>query len=370
MERLLAAKDKQLCPEAEHDGKKTVKRKNAKRMSWGHALKQGRPSENELATLPHRSVVAYAVRCALRVRPRLRSVSDETIDAVDRAITAAAAFARGKPLTFEETREAATRVAYMAKADPTADEIRAAADAARAADAAVRDVRAHARAAEAAEAAYSAITSADTPDKAAANATARLDFEKLVRRGGKPGNPGRAVNPYDGGSLGDLWHGHAPSWYVQAKAELDEQLGLASANSDSSAELKAVKKQREELQQWIGVLEEQLTLAQQEIKNKSENTDDGQLTKEIDRLQQSVSQLESEKESLTAEVSQLQKVEADLQKEANAKLHSRDALIDQLSEQLDTSQQEVRQLQETNRNLDADRKQLTAEVNQQKREDA
>lgn len=176
-------------------------------MTWEQALKRGRPSRHELATLPRRSIVAYAVRCALRVQPLFRPTDDGAAAAVGRAIELAADYARGKSVSRDELLTAAASAAGSSAAD----------------------------------------------------AAARLDFEELVRRGGRAGNVGRAVNPYDGESLGNLWHGHAPDWYLKAKAELDERLGLSSGNAGSSTALKAVTQQRDEAQQRIDKLEKELT---------------------------------------------------------------------------------------------------------------
>ncbi|MGZ0168139.1 MAG: hypothetical protein ACKVHE_01130 [Planctomycetales bacterium] len=79
-----------------------AKKKTAEAMTWEQALKQGRPSRDELATLPRRSIVAYAVRCALRVQPLFRSDNDESVVAVNRAIELAADYARGKSVSADD----------------------------------------------------------------------------------------------------------------------------------------------------------------------------------------------------------------------------------------------------------------------------
>ena len=182
---------------------------------------------SDLGQLTLRANVAFAVRCALRVRPRFNFAErtrerQEQAATVDAAIQAADAFARAmsdghRPigmvaraaygvaeLTCEQTHFAAYAAAHAAQA------------AAHAADAG-----AHARVPlflEIVAGAYGAgrVVRANTPNSTAlvVMRAMRADFDKLLSLSlGKPADAGQPVDPSESGPLGPLWPSGAPFWY-------------------------------------------------------------------------------------------------------------------------------------------------------------
>ena len=142
------------------------------------------PTREELATLPRRALVAFAVRCARRVQPLLYGEKVHVVTELGTALDLATRFAKGEKLDPGRIRAAPV---YAAAADADA------------ADAAYAAADAYAAYADAdADAAYAAANNAANADVTGNDirAVARSDFEALKRRSlGKPGNLGRPINP-------------------------------------------------------------------------------------------------------------------------------------------------------------------------------
>jgi hypothetical protein len=124
--------------------------------------------QDQLAKLPLRAIVAFAVRCARRVQPLGRVLTEYRQVEVDDAIAIAEGFARG------------------GKAD------------------------------RAAGAAW------DT-GRAASRPAARGDLHQLLALElGRPGTLGKPIDPAEDGPLGPLWPNAAPDWYTNPPKLSDE----------------------------------------------------------------------------------------------------------------------------------------------------
>ena len=178
----------------------------------------------DLAQLTLRGNVAFAVRCAHRIRPRFQLPSDaprrrEQIAAIDAAIRVATAYCQGQPL--EPGRAAAAARAAAAVADETCESTSFAGFGA---------VRAAEAAANAEEQVRNPTDSALTEVVAAAFGAARVvaanasvyeldlivramfaDMEKLRSLQARASHDlGPAVDPSESGPLGPLWPEGAP----------------------------------------------------------------------------------------------------------------------------------------------------------------
>ncbi|NQT14971.1 MAG: hypothetical protein HQ582_19605 [Planctomycetes bacterium] len=143
------------------------------------------PTEDDLKRLPLRSIVAYAVRCARRVRPLHYSDNPEHVQAVDSAIEIAEQFATGG-----------------------------------AAVAVVRAAAARAPAAYAADACATAIVQASV-----------RDFERLLaltkERGQSSAELGDPVDVSETGPLGSLWPGEEPCGNAELVVEIVVPAGVS-----------------------------------------------------------------------------------------------------------------------------------------------
>jgi hypothetical protein len=171
----------------------------------------------ELKDLPFRGIVAYAARCAMRVRP-LSALGQQ--EAVDDAIAVAVAFCRGdafaaaEAATFAEAADsvAAEEAAFAGAAeDEGAGAARAAAFAAfAAADAFTDAAAAFAVARAGARAAARAAAFAGAADARAADADLGALIGLML---GQPGEIGDAIDPTENGPLGALWPQGEPPWF-------------------------------------------------------------------------------------------------------------------------------------------------------------
>src|SRR5512135_3211581 len=210
--------------------------------------------QDQLAQLPLRAIVAFAVRCARRVQPLGHVLTEYRPVEVEDAIASAEGFARGGKAV--RAAGAAARAANAARAAARAvDAARAAAAKAAAdsdwvdaddAEAADAWAEAPVRAADAAACAARAANAARAADRAAADAsaagadadTARAawdtgrDAARDAARGdlyrlraldlGRPGTMGKPIDPAEQGPLGPLWTDAAPDWYTKATKLSDE----------------------------------------------------------------------------------------------------------------------------------------------------
>jgi len=181
---------------------------------------------NDLGQLTLRGNVAFAVRCALRIRPCFELPADaprqrEKVAAVDRAIRLAAAFCNGQPLE----RGAAAAIARVAEAvaEETSEFTRCAGYAAvRAAEAAanaeevVRNPN-DSGIMEVVAAAFGSgrvlAANADTFTLDYVAAVLCADVDKLLSlgHGGSP-ELGPPLDPSEAGPLGPLWPNGTPLW--------------------------------------------------------------------------------------------------------------------------------------------------------------
>ena len=191
------------------------------------------PAEDDLKNLPLRAIVAYAVRCARRVRPlygRAGGIADlaEHEAAVEGALSLAERFCFG-----DDVGQGAYGAAYGAG---DAADTAAAQDAARAASAAARaaayafdipksavydhPVYASRVAAEAVDAAGAAARAAGhaSDDAGTVEAAAKADFDRLLElnQGAYP-ELGQPIDPTANGPLGPLWPGEPPKWFGTEK---------------------------------------------------------------------------------------------------------------------------------------------------------
>src|SRR5271157_2429460 len=206
--------------------------------------------QDQLAKLPLRAIVAFAVRCARRVQPLGRVLTEYRQVEVDDAIAIAEGFARGgkavraagaaaragnaaraaaaKAAADSDWVDAADAEAAAAWADATVRAADAAACAARAANAArAADIAAAAAAARAAAAAAAAAEdtarAAWDTGRAASRTAARGDLHQLLALElGRPGTLGKPIDPAEDGPLGPLWPNAAPDWYTNPPKLSDE----------------------------------------------------------------------------------------------------------------------------------------------------
>lgn len=197
----------------------------------------GLPSENELDQLPRWALVAFAARCAERVRPLFRyfwpDAPQEHIDAVDAAGTLAwrtasqASVPAGSTDTVTHAANAET-AGRLANADTAAAAAAAAAHAANAALAAYTAKGAGteyaARASRAAAAAAAARAAARAADLAAVRAAVRAadiamrrDYELLKTLAAREGWTGES--PVDPDLLGPLWAEGEPEGWPESSAQ-------------------------------------------------------------------------------------------------------------------------------------------------------
>jgi len=179
----------------------------------------------DLGQLTLRANVAFAVRCAMRVRPWLR-LSAAQLEAMDAAIEIAVAFCRGF------TQEAGQAVAVAGRAAVVAEEtctftrfasygpVRAAEAVVRAEEC-VRKDPGHS-ATEVVAAAFGAgrvlAANADESDTELIVAALSADAAKLRSLSkGTCVDLGSSFDPTEAGPLGVLWAGGAPPWYEEAQ---------------------------------------------------------------------------------------------------------------------------------------------------------
>jgi hypothetical protein len=185
---------------------------------------------NDLGQLSLRANVAFAVRCAQRIRPRFNLPADapsrrEKLAAVDRAIRVAAAYCEGLPMEPGQA-EAALRMAAAVANE--SDEITSYAGygAVRAAEAAIHAeefVRhpGDSRIMEVVAAAFGAgrVLAANAGAFSSDLVVAALyaDLVKLMSLSqGHCQQLGPPIDPAETGPLGTLWPAGAPAWFVPA----------------------------------------------------------------------------------------------------------------------------------------------------------
>jgi hypothetical protein len=185
---------------------------------------------NDLGQLPLRANVAFAVRCAQRIRPCFRLPAGsprrhEQTAAVDRAIRAAAAFCLGLPAEAGEAAASARAAAVVAEETSESTSFSG-----------FGAVRAAEAAAYAEEWARNPSDSNLTEVVAAAFGAGRVllansdafahdlivsalyeDVQNLLRlAGGSSEDVGPPIDPSESGPLGPLWPAGVPVWFREA----------------------------------------------------------------------------------------------------------------------------------------------------------
>ena len=188
---------------------------------------------NDLGQLTLRGNVAFAVRCALRMRPCFELPADaprgrEQTAAIDSAIRIADAFCRGLPLEDGRAALAAQRAGMVAEETYESTNFAGfaavrAAEAAAHAEAAVRNPSESSlievvAAAFGAGRVVAANSDAFTLDLVAAALYA--DMQKLLTMAqGAGGSLGPEVDPSESGPLGPLWPDGTPAWCARESPE-------------------------------------------------------------------------------------------------------------------------------------------------------
>ena len=189
---------------------------------------------NDLTQLTLRANVAFAVRCAHRIRPCFELPVDaprrrEQLAAVDGAIRVATAFCKGLP--SEAGRAAAAVGMAVAVAEETCEYTRYAGYAAvRAAEAAANAEEVVRNPSdlgiiEVVAAAFGAgrvlAANADAHTLELVAAALYADVEKLREQSpGSNEDLGPPMDPSESGPLGPLWPDGAPDWYAEKKGRL------------------------------------------------------------------------------------------------------------------------------------------------------
>ena len=173
-----------------------------------------RPTHHDLARLPQRAIVAYAVRCARRLQPLFATtgIPDDNLhaQAVEEAIDIAERFCRGEAGRVADVcmaaKAAAKAASRVADAAGTPDAVNAARVAEFAAYAVATPVYA-------AIVAYATATVA-AKTASAVDAAARADYDRLLSLNlGTYPELGHPIDPTATGPLGPLWPEGPPEWY-------------------------------------------------------------------------------------------------------------------------------------------------------------
>ncbi len=250
--------------------------------------------------------MAYAVRCARRVQPVLREAGEEVVQATENALKLASRFAQGEKLEQNDLFIAA-EAAEAAKAEAAHAAALAAVYAVRVAETAEAAEAAHDTNAAAAAAGIAAIAAGTAAEGAAntfvalglaAHDAAPRDFEALSRKNfGKPGNPGRSIDPSADGPLGDYWHGDPPDWYEEWKPLLDARLGQASGEY-----VQQLAKEKSELAAQIESREKELAQLKEQIEQRIIEAPSPDVLDELGTLRERLAGLRAERENLSRDL--------------------------------------------------------------------
>ncbi len=182
-------------------------------------------SLGDLSNLTLRGNVAFAARCARRVRPLVNMPEDSParaarLEAMDAALRLAEDFARGEDVSVGLAQGVAGAAAEVAEAtyETAGFAVYAPAHAVRGVFHAARTVEGQQGFVEVIAAAFGAsrvlLVNGGSASEALVLAALRADFEALLRlRLGRPGELGGSVDCSEAGPLGTLWPAGAPPWY-------------------------------------------------------------------------------------------------------------------------------------------------------------
>lgn len=311
------------------------------------------PTEDELAQLPVRAIVAYAARCARRVQPLYNlnltgMMPDEELKkhclSIDRAVTLAERWARNEPVSFDDFEDIAEDVRAAGQsadvalaalgatipATPsgpgavafTAFTAAGAAFAAFTAAAAAKSGTIVGKAADIYAAAYANAAYANAAY--AASSGARRDFDILRAHRFKLDAP---VDASESGVCGELWIDGPPEWYTQGLEQL-RKLGVlkkpnrrkasASTPAVDPTELQKLRVQINELEQEKVRAESSFRLARDEATRFHEKFDGADaLARSHEEAR--VEEVESHKKT-REEVQNLQRERLELQEQLNQRV--------------------------------------------------
>jgi hypothetical protein len=201
--------------------------------------------KDQLARLPLRAIVAFAARCASRVRPLADDLPEDYRAVIDRAISIAEAVAQGDSTAkAAETAVAAAKAIKPVKTDrPSALAAETATLAALVAGSVALTTKGVTEAGRA-ETAARIETAARVAAKAALTARAagdfsgasRVDVERLIALDlGEPAPLGSPIDPSESGPLGRLWPGGAPYWYTDPPKPADAAVGIGHIQLEDAA---------------------------------------------------------------------------------------------------------------------------------------
>lgn len=191
--------------------------------------------ESELSKLPQRAVVAFAARCARRVRPLFGSHLPGG-EAIEQAIVVAEQMAAGTNVTVDDAKAVAKAAAWAANDAANAG---AAAKCPSTANAAAKSAAVEAAYARSPAEAASVAVSADAAVTMASFATEsagfdpRSDLEKTMFEDlrllaaldlGEANTLGREIDVTPTGPLGPLWPEGEPEWFRRACAAAEAML--------------------------------------------------------------------------------------------------------------------------------------------------
>ncbi len=205
-------------------------------------------TERDLARLPYRAMVAFAVRCARRIRPLFKSPDPLEEEVLDAALAVAESFAKrrvAKDFSHKANHaaQAASEIAKAASGSPEKVDFSAAQAAAFAAQASAmahNATRNSASDSEARQGRAVAISSAYyiyniaatiSPETAAG---ALDDLRRLLPvKPKQPGTLGSLIDPGERGPLGPLWPQGEPVWFR-------DSVGLESASPTAAPDASPV----------------------------------------------------------------------------------------------------------------------------------
>ncbi len=319
------------------------------------------PSHEELAQLPRRALVAYAVRCARRVQPLMLTLGNANLpQIVERTLYLVTRYAQGQSAGVNDIRDAKEFLETAINSQLNSESNAAAAAKMEAGLAAARTMiftataaygqedavdAAASTAASAAEAVYQADAAASGFGSGSGKGDqsfgriARRDFQILVSRNyGNPRTLGRPVNAESARIFGSgYWHDEPPSWYNDRNLEFDSPVAVANRTQDvlprteapKLKELKKLQESRERDKSQIATLQGRLADELRkfdEAKRLLERT-----TKEKARVEEQVKFRNTEVRGLERELDALSN---DLN-ESRKLLHERDQRIRDIEEERD-----------------------------------
>lgn len=209
------------------------------------------PDRGELSVLPKKSIVVYALRCVLRVRPLLALLEKPTAEYKRSVVVVNGAYKTLLAAPSEFDVVAASQSTYHA----TNAEFAATADVA----AVMAALKAVAIAADNAYSSHKSVYDSDSTFHPAANAyiaagaafraanVAKIDTDTVQLVGVSRADyvklselKAEVTDASETGPLGDLWHGSPPDWYIESKEHYDKTIAEWELKLEEEAEEKRI----------------------------------------------------------------------------------------------------------------------------------